>query len=77
MSECPEHKDSIPTQKTLAYLEACSCIFENGFLSKAKIVDLNSEVLQSIDKGYKFFTNWMSQICDKGTYIYNNLLMMI
>ena len=59
----------------MAYLEACSFIFEKGFVSKAKIMDFNSEVLKSIiDKGFEFFTNWMSQISEKGTYIESKMI---
>ena len=36
---------------------------------RAKIMELNSEVMKSIDKCFKFFTNWMSQISEKGTCI--------
>lgn len=66
MNEHPEAEDAPMTRKTLAYLEACSHMFENGFLSHKKIVDINSEVLKSISDGYDFFCNWITQILDKG-----------
>lgn len=37
-------------------------------------MDFNSEVLKSIDKGFEFFTNWMSQISEKGTYIESKMI---
>ena len=40
-----------------SYLEACNKIFENGFLSHKRIFDMDSEVLKSINDGYKFFTS--------------------
>lgn len=50
----------------MKYLEACSQLFEKGFLSHNKVLDMNSSVLKSIDDGFTFFTNWMDQIFEKG-----------
>ena len=38
------------------YLEACSLIFEKGFLCHDKICSMDSTVLQNISQGYKYFT---------------------
>ena len=51
------------TQKMLSYLEACNSIFEK-----------ESDVLKSIDEGYKFFTDWLSQIIQNGN---GNLLLVV
>ena len=66
VDEHPNAVDAIPTSKTLQYLEGCNAIFERGFLSHDKIMDMNSTVLKSIDHGFKFFTNWMDQILKEG-----------
>ena len=57
------HSDPVPSdaasvQSTLKYLEACNLLFERGFLSHSKVCDLQSNVLQSIDKGYRYFVKW-------------------
>jgi len=40
------------------YLEACSLMFEKGFLCHDKICSMNSTVLQNIFQGYKYFTDF-------------------
>ena len=65
ITENPQ-EDTDATRKTLSYLEACNKLFEKGFLSHNRIMDVNSEVLQSINEGYRFFTTWMNQILEKG-----------
>ena len=57
-------------KNTLKYLEACNKMFEKGFLSHLKIVDMNSEVLTSINEGYQFIIDWINQIREKGKSIY-------
>ena len=57
-----------PDTNTFKYLEACSKIFEKGFLSHDKITSSSSEVLKSIDEGFTFFTNWLNQIFEQGMY---------
>ena len=52
--------------KTLSYLEACNKLFENGFLSHGRISNMESEVLKSINNGYRFFTSWLDQILNNG-----------
>ena len=62
------------TQKALSYLEACNSIFEKGFLSHQVIKSMESDVLKSIDEGYKFFTDWLSQIIQNSN---GNLLLAV
>ena len=54
------------SKATLLYLEACSKLFENGFLSHGRISIMDSDVLKSIDDGYRFFTSWLNQILSNG-----------
>lgn len=68
INENPQQSDTGTTQKTLAYLEACSKIFEKGLLSHSRITDMDSKVLQSINEGYTFFTSWLDHIIEKGIY---------
>ena len=65
------HQDSPPADvssvsETLKYLESCSQLFEKGFLSHNKITV--SEVLENIDKGYSYFSEWLSSILKKGLH---------
>lgn len=66
INEHPHQEDVACVKNTLKYLEACNKIFEKGYLSHSKITDMNSEVLTSIDEGYKFFVNWLDQVLEKG-----------
>ena len=60
------NKQLLMVPKQLSYLEACRKIFENGFLSHHKISSLDSEALNSINDGYKFFKMWLDQIIEEG-----------
>jgi hypothetical protein len=40
------------------YLKACSGIFEHGFLCSEPVRSIDSPVVKSILKGYKYFENW-------------------
>ena len=51
------------------YLEACSLIFEKGFLCHDKICSMDSTVLQNISQGYKYFTTWISTLLSEGTIL--------
>ena len=63
------------TKATLSYLEACNKIFEEGFLSHKKITNMDSEVLKSINEGYKLFTSWLNQILDDGKNVIINIVI--
>ena len=54
------------TSETLAYLEACHHLFERGFLCHDQIRGLNSEVLESINKGYRYFSGWLTDLLEQG-----------
>ena len=69
VDEHPRAEDAKCTSLTLKYLEACNKLFEMGFLSHDKVLNMNSSVLKSIDDGFRFFTNRMNQIFEKGTLI--------
>ena len=79
INENPNQPDVDTTRKTLAYLEACSKLFENGFLSRERIMNMDSSVLKSIDEGYQFFTTWMDKILEKGIIVteYNFLCCLL
>lgn len=62
INENPEAADIASVKKTLKYLESCNKVFERGFLSHSKIVNIKSDVLKMIDEGYMFFTNWIDQL---------------
>ena len=68
VSENEEQAKADGYKNTLSYLEACNKIFENGFLSHKRIFDMDSEVLKSINDGYKFFTLWLDQILEAGKF---------
>ena len=63
----PPPPDASNVSETLKYLEACSQLFEKGFLSHSKITSMESEVLKNIDKGYDYFSEWLSSILKKGS----------
>ena len=59
-------EEAAKTSETLAYLEACHCLFERGFLSHERIRGLNSEVLSNINKGYRYFSGWLTDLLEYG-----------
>ena len=66
----PPDKDT--TSEVLAYLEACSLLFEQGFLSHGRVISLDADILKNINKGYQYFTEWIDGIIDKGMeWLYN------
>ena len=65
----PPPDDALMTSETLAYLEACHLLFEQGLLSHECIRGLDSQVLKNISKGYEYFSGWLTSILDKGKYI--------
>ena len=54
------------TSETLAYAEACHLLFKRGFLSHNQIRSLDLEVLTNINKGYKYFSEWLEGFLEKG-----------
>ena len=59
MHQDPLPGDAASVSETLKYLEACSLLFEKGFLSHNKVDSINCEVLQNIEKGYRHFSDWI------------------
>ena len=62
----PLPSDAESTTETLKYLEACSQLFEKGFLCHEKICNMDSSVLQNISTGYKYFSEWLSTLLSEG-----------
>jgi len=58
--------------ETLEYLEACSLLFEQSFLSHNRVRDVNSDVIKNINKGFSYFSEWLDDIL----YIYCFLIML-
>jgi len=67
VNQDPPPDDASEVQETFAYLEACSFLFERGFLSHDCIRNLESEVLQNITKGYDYFSGWLTSLVKEGT----------
>lgn len=66
----PTPDNALMTSETLAYLEACHLLFEQGLLSHERIRSLDSDVLRNISKGYEYFSGWLTSILDKGSYMF-------
>ena len=67
----PPPQDADTTCETLAYLEACNLLFEQGFLSHDHIRRTDSDIIKNINKGYEYISKWLDSILDKG--MYNNM----
>ena len=73
------HEEPLPNDKehmetTLNYLEACSNIFEKGFLSHDRVMSLESDVLKNISRGFNFFSGWLDAILKKSNYCWHRIL---
>lgn len=51
---------------TFRYLTACNFMFEKGFLSHSKVSSQETEVLSNIQKGFSFYSDWLSSILNEG-----------
>jgi len=60
----PPLVDSSAANETWEYLQACHNLFEIGFLSHDKVVNMDSPVLKNINDGYKYFTSWLSTLLE-------------
>ncbi|XP_065894808.1 uncharacterized protein [Dysidea avara] len=58
----PTPPDAGVASETLEYLEACSRLFEKGFLSHDCVRDMNSDVIKNINEGFSYFTDWLDAI---------------
>ena len=65
----PSPRDATPVMATHGYLSAVQKIFEEGFLQSkrdgsSQLRDLQAQLLESIQQGYKFFKDWWTQLDD-------------
>lgn len=63
--QTPPPSDKVHVEATLKYLEACNRLFERGFLSHDRIMSMDSEIIQNITQGFKFFSAWIDEIIKK------------
>jgi len=66
VNQDPTPSDSDTTNETLTYLQACHNLFELGFLSHEKVTNMNSTVLKNIEKGYEYFSSWITTLLNEG-----------
>ena len=64
MHQTPPPEDAVTTSETLAYLEACSKLFEQRFLSHDCIHNMDSKILKNRHKGYSYFSSWLNSILE-------------
>ena len=69
VNQQPQPSDKTQVQATLSYLEACSQLFEKGFLSHDRVMSLESDVIKNITLGFKFFSGWLDALLKKGKYL--------
>jgi len=62
----PAPEDATTTSETLAYLEACNKLFEQGFLSHERVRSMDSKILKNMQDGFSYFSKWLTSILDKG-----------
>ena len=67
VNQQPSPSDQAYVQTTLSYLEACSKLFEKGFLSHDRVISLESEVIKNIQSGFNFFSGWIDALLKKST----------
>lgn len=68
VNQQPPPSDEAHVQATLSYLEACSQLFEKGFLSHDRVMSLESDVIKNISSGFKFFSGWLDALLKKGKH---------
>ena len=78
LTENFSHTKSIPLPAdvdsahcTLRYLEACNLIFEKGLLSHEHVKSSDSEILENVQLGLKFFCDWLDNILESGKNNYH------
>ena len=54
------------SSETLEYLQACHYVFECGFLSHERVQSLSSDIIKSINKGYHYFSGWLTDLIESG-----------
>ena len=65
----PSPVDTGTATETLEYLEACNLLFERGFLSHDRVRSMNADVIQKINKGFSYFTEWLDSLLSEGTHM--------
>jgi len=53
---------------TVKYLKAWNQLFARGILSHTRIWSGESEILQNMEKGYKFLTSWLDDLLQDGIF---------
>eukprot|EP00117_Sycon_ciliatum_P049175 scpid67563/ scgid34906/ len=61
-AESPAPRNASSVQATVAYLQACNKVFEEGALSHQRICSSQSAPLLSMQEGYKFFSDWLIEL---------------
>jgi len=67
VNQTPPPIDASEVSETLAYLKACSLLFEQGFLSHDRIRSMDCDIIKNITQGYEYFSGWLSSTLDKNT----------
>ena len=62
----PPPCDAPSVKCTLKYLTACNQLFEQGLLSHGRVSLKDTKILDSIKKGYSFFSNWLQSLLEEG-----------
>ena len=72
IAEIKSHSNSSYDSQSVQFLEALNQIFENGLLSKEKVINDDSHPLRNMQDGLSFFTAWCDECIKEGenTYIY-------
>lgn len=66
-------EEAAKTSETLAYLEACHFLFERGLESHERIRSLDSDAIKNINKGYHYFSGWLTDLIERGMCINYNI----
>ena len=66
VNQTPPPNDAPEVSEILAYLKACNLMFEQGFLSHDHIRSMDCDTMKNINKGFKYFSGWLSSTLDKG-----------
>ena len=62
VNQSPPLDDATSVNCTLNYLEACSKLFEVGFLSSLQVCGAQREALSNVLAGYNYFTAWLDSL---------------
>ena len=63
----PEPHDSESVLQTVAFLKACNSLFERGILGKKVFIkSIDSPIIASLDRGFRFFQEWLDEHLAEG-----------